>query len=172
MECNVVDALIEIPLGSKNKYELDKATGRIRLDRVLYAAMIYPAEYGIIENTLAPDGDALDILVICSDPTFPGCTVPARVLGYLDMVDNGKLDYKLISVVDCDPRYADVQDLSDLSPFVLKEIANFFANYKVLQDIQVQVGEYHPREDAMEIIRQCRESYSQTSLVDKCPSRA
>ena len=90
MENNVVDALIEIPLGSKNKYELDKATGRIRLDRVLYAAMIYPAEYGIIEDTLAPDGDALDILVICNDPTFPGCTVPARVLGYLDMVDGGK----------------------------------------------------------------------------------
>ena len=159
MEHNVVDALIEIPLGSKNKYELDNATGRIRLDRVLYAAMIYPAEYGIIENTLAPDGDALDILVICSDPTFPGCTVPARVLGYLDMVDGGKIDYKLISVVDCDPRYADIRDLSDLSPFVLKEIANFFANYKVLQDIQVNVGEYHSKEEAMAIVRQCREAF-------------
>ena len=156
---NVVDALIEIPLGSKNKYELDKASGRIRLDRVLYAAMIYPAEYGIIENTLAPDGDALDILVICSDPTFPGCTVPARVLGYLDMVDGGKTDYKLISVVDCDPRYADIQKLEDLSPFVLKEIANFFANYKVLQNVQVQVGEYHSQEEAAQIIRQCREAY-------------
>ena len=75
MQNQVIDALIEIPLGSKNKYEIDKVTGRIKLDRVLYASMIYPAEYGIIENTLAPDGDALDILVICSDPTFPGCTV-------------------------------------------------------------------------------------------------
>ena len=159
MDYNVVDALIEIPLGSKNKYELDKATGRIRLDRVLYAAMIYPAEYGIIENTLAPDGDALDILVICSDPTFPGCTVPARVLGYLDMEDGGKLDYKLISVVDCDPRYADIRNLSDLSPFVLKEIANFFANYKVLQNIQVKVGEYHPREEAVQVIARCRKAW-------------
>ena len=95
MKNNVVNAFIEIPLGSKNKYELDEATGRIRLDRIQYAAMIYPAEYGIIENTLAPDGDPLDILVICSDPTFPGCMVPARVLGYLDMEDDGKLDYKL-----------------------------------------------------------------------------
>ena len=94
MNHNVVDALIEIPLGSKNKYELDETTGRIKLDRVLYAAMIYPAEYGIIENTLAPDGDPLDILVICSDPTFPGCVVPARVLGYLSMIDNGKLEYR------------------------------------------------------------------------------
>ena len=156
---NVIDALIEIPLGSKNKYELDKATGRIKLDRVLYAAMIYPAEYGIIENTLAPDGDALDILVICNDPTFPGCTVPARVLGYLEMVDGGKLDYKLISVVDCDPRYDSVQELEDLSPFVLKEIANFFTNYKVLQGIKVEVGEYHGKEEAIEVIEQCRKAY-------------
>ena len=159
MEYPVVDALIEIPLGSRNKYELDKATGRIRLDRVLYAAMIYPAEYGILENTLAPDGDALDILVICSDPTFPGCTVPARVLGYLDMVDGGKLDYKLISVVDCDPRYDSIRELSDLSPFVLKEIANFFANYKVLQGIPVEVGAWHGREEAVAVIEQCRRAW-------------
>ena len=156
---NVIDALIEIPLGSKNKYELDKATGRIKLDRVLYAAMIYPAEYGIIENTLAPDGDALDILVICNDPTFPGCTVPARVLGYLEMVDGGKLDYKLISVVDCDPRYDSVRELEDLNPFVLKEIANFFANYKVLQGIKVEVGEYHGKEEAIAVIEQCHKAY-------------
>ena len=156
---NVIDALIEIPLGSKNKYELDKRTGRIKLDRVLYAAMIYPAEYGIIEQTLAPDGDALDILVICNDPTFPGCTVPARVLGYLDMVDGGKLDYKLIAVVDCDPRYDSIRELEDLSPFVLKEIANFFANYKVLQGIKVEVGDYHGKEEAAEVIRRCREAY-------------
>lgn len=152
----VEDALIEIPLGSRNKYELCKATGRIRLDRVLYAAMIYPAEYGILENTLAPDGDALDILVICNEPTFPGCIVPARVLGYLDMVDGGKLDYKLIAVADCDPRYDSIRELSHLSPFVLKEIANFFSNYKILQGIQVEVGQYHDREEAVQIIRQCR----------------
>ena len=161
MENYVVDALIEIPLGSKNKYELDKATGRIRLDRVLYAAMIYPAEYGIIENTLAPDGDALDILVICSDPTFPGCVVPARVLGYLPMVDGGKTDYKLISVVDCDPRYDSIRELEDLSPFVLKEIANFFTNYKVLQNVTVEVGEYRGREDALRVIDQCRRAWEQ-----------
>ena len=156
---NVIDALIEIPLGSKNKYELDKVTGRIKLDRVLYAAMIYPAEYGVIEQTLAPDGDQLDILVICNDPTFPGCIVPARVLGYLDMVDGGKLDYKLIAVVDCDPRYDSVQELEDLSPFVLKEIANFFTNYKVLQGIKVDVGEFHGKQEAMEIIEKCRKAY-------------
>lgn len=159
MPANVIDALIEIPLGSKNKYELDEKTGRIKLDRVLYAAMIYPAEYGIIEHTLAPDGDPLDILVICSEPTFPGCIVPARVLGCLTMIDDGKPDYKLISVVDCDPRYADIQELKDLSPFVLKEISNFFANYKVLQNVSVEVGEYLDKEASLAIIRQCRQAY-------------
>lgn len=164
MENTVVHALIEIPLGSKNKYEINNETGRIMLDRVLYAAMIYPAEYGIIENTLAPDGDPLDILVICSDPTFPGCVVPARVLGYLSMVDNGLLDYKLISVVDCDPRYADIHKLEDLPSFVLKEITNFFANYKVLQDVIVEVGGYHSKEDAVRIIKQCKENYTKQTL--------
>lgn len=162
MDNNVVHALIEIPLGSKNKYEMDETTGRIHLDRVLYAAMIYPAEYGIIEHTLAPDGDPLDILVICSDPTFPGCIVPARVLGYLSMVDDGKIDYKLIAVVDCDPRYDNITELEHLQPFVLKEIANFFSNYKVLQNVTVEVGEYYGREDAVRIIRQCREAYAAT----------
>ena len=161
MENNIVHALIEIPLGSKNKYELDKTTGRIFLDRVLYAAMIYPAEYGIIENTLAPDGDPLDILVICDHPTFPGCIVPARVLGYLSMVDNGKLDYKLISVVDCDPRYDGVTELEHLPAFILKEIANFFENYKVLQNVVVEVGEYHSKDEAIRIIQECRDCYAQ-----------
>ena len=156
---NVVDALIEIPLGSKNKYEMDENTGRIKLDRVLYASMIYPAEYGIVEHTLAPDGDPLDILVVCSEPTFPGCIVPARVLGYLEMLDNGKLDYKLISVVDCDPRYDDIHELSDLPSFVLKEIANFFANYKVLQNVPVEVGQYYGKSEAVRIIAQCRENF-------------
>ena len=156
---NVVDALIDIPLGSKNKYEMDEVTGRIKLDRVLYASMIYPAEYGIVEHTLAPDGDPLDILVVCSEPTFPGCIVPARVLGYLEMLDNGKLDYKLISVVDCDPRYDDIHELSDLPSFVLKEIANFFANYKVLQNVPVEVGQYFGKSEAVRIIAQCRENF-------------
>ena len=162
MKNNIVNAIIEIPLGSKNKYEMDTKTGRIKLDRVLYASMMYPAEYGIVENTLAPDGDALDILVICSDATFPGGIVPARVLGYLDMIDNDKLDYKLIAVVDCDPRYDHYRQLEDINPFVLREIANFFANYKVLQGINVEVGEYHDSEEAMRIIEECRGAYRNT----------
>lgn len=159
MEDLVVEALIEIPLNSRNKYEVDHETGRIRLDRVLYSAMIYPTEYGIIENTLAPDGDPLDILVICKDPTFPGCLVPARVLGYLEMIDNGAIDYKLISVVGCDPRYDNVRELSDLPAFELDEIRNFFENYKVLQGIEVTTGPYYHRQKAAEIIAECRGNY-------------
>ena len=158
---NLENALIEIPLGSKNKYEIDEKTGRIVLDRVLYSAMSYPAEYGIIEKTLAPDGDPLDILVIASEPTFPGCTVPVRVLGYLATRDQGKEDYKLISVVACDPRYDNIQKLGDVSDFVLKEISNFFQNYKVLQGLTVEVGEYHGLEDTLEIIRQCRHRFEE-----------
>lgn len=159
MKSNVVNALIEIPLNSRNKYEVDHQTGRIRLDRVLYSAMIYPTEYGILENTLAPDGDPLDILVVCKDPTFPGCMVPARVLGYLDMVDGGKLDYKLISVVDCDPRYENVRELSDLPAFELEEIRNFFENYKTLQGVEVKVGSYHGKEEALRVIEECKRRY-------------
>lgn len=164
MENNVVNALIEIPLNSRNKYEVDHTTGRIRLDRVLYSAMIYPTEYGILENTLAPDGDPLDILVVCKDPTFPGCTVPARVLGYLAMVDGGKKDYKLISVVDCDPRYDNVQELSDLPAFELEEIRNFFENYKVLQGVKVVVEDYHGKEEALAVIADCKRAYWEKHL--------
>lgn len=156
---NVVEALIEIPYGSKNKYEVDKTTGRIRLDRVLYSAMSYPGEYGYIEETLAPDGDPLDILVITSEPTVPGCIVPARVLGYLATMDRGKEDYKLIAVADCDPRYDNVKKLEDLPPFLLDEISNFFQNYKVLQNMQVDVWGYFSLDATMQIIEQCKERY-------------
>lgn len=156
---DIENALIEIPLGSKNKYESDAVTGRIRLDRVLHSSMIYPAEYGIIEETLAPDGDPLDILVICKYPTFPGCLVPSRILGYLEMIDGGKLDYKLISVSACDPSYDEIYDLQDLPAYSLKEISNFFDNYKVLQGIPVEVRGYHSKKEALAVIEDCRRRY-------------
>ena len=159
---NIVEAVIEIPLRTKNKFEIDKKTNRIKLDRVLYSAMTYPAEYGYIENTLAKDGDPLDILVISSEPTFPGCIVPARVIGYLSVIDNGHEDYKLISVVAVDPRYNDVNDLSDLSQFTLDEIKNFFQNYKELQNIEVKVYDYHDKQNALELISECQKRYQES----------
>ena len=159
MKKDVVEAIIEIPYRSRNKYEVDHKTGKIKLDRVLYSAMGYPAEYGFLEDTLALDGDPLDILVIGTEPTYPGCVIPARVIGYLEAVDNGYEDYKLISVVDVDPRYNDVNRLEDLSPFILEEIKNFFENYKTLQNIEVKVGNYHDKEDALRLIETCKQRY-------------
>ena len=145
MKNDVVEAVVEIPFRSRNKYEIDKATGKIKLDRVLYSAMGYPTEYGTIKKTLAPDGDPLDILILATEPTYPGCIIPTRVVGYLKMYDDGKADYKLISVVDCDPRYDEINSVDDIPSFTLKEIKNFFENYKKLQNIKVEVGDYYSK---------------------------
>lgn len=158
---NIVDAIIEIPLGSKNKFEIDEKTHRVKLDRVLYSAMNYPAEYGYIENTLSDDGDPLDILVISNAATYPGCVVSARILGYLKIRDNGMLDYKLIAVVNADPRFNEIQELSDLPQFRLDEIKDFFANYKRLQEIPVEVGEYYNKEEAIKILEYCLNKYKE-----------
>lgn len=159
MKNDVVEAIIEIPFRSRNKYETDLESGKLKLNRVLYSAMGYPTEYGIIDKTLAGDGDPLDILVIATEPTYPGCIVPSRVIGYLEMTDGGKEDNKIISVVDPDPRYNEVHTLSDISPFVLEEIKNFFANYKDLEDTKVVVGDYHSKEEALELINKCKNNY-------------
>lgn len=153
----IVDAIIEIPYRSQNKFEIKN--GRVKLDRVLYSAMAYPAEYGYIEETLAEDGDALDILVIGTEPTFPGCVVPARVIGVLMIKDNGFEDAKIISVTDVDPRYNEVHELKDLSKFMLDEIKNFFENYKTLQNIDVEVGEYYSKEEAFRLIEEAKNRY-------------
>ena len=160
MKNDVVEAVIEIPYRSRNKYEEDE-DGKIKLNRVLYSAMGYPTEYGTIEKTLAPDGDPLDILVIATEPTYPGCIVPARVVGYLDMSDDGKGDYKLISVVDCDPRYDNIHELSDVPEFTLSEIKNFFENYKQLQNIEVEVRGFHNKEEALKLYEDCKKAYKE-----------
>ena len=158
---NIYDAIIEIPLKTKTKFEIDKKTNNIRLDRVLYSAMTYPAEYGYIPNTLELDGDPLDILVISSEATFPGCVVPAKIIGVLTLIDNGLIDHKIISVVAVDPRYNEINKLSDLSEFTLEEIKHFFANYKTLQNIKVEVKDYEGLDKALEIIGECSIRYQE-----------
>ena len=155
---DVVEAIIEIPNGSRNKFEIKD--GKIKLDRVLYSSMSYPAEYGFIDNTLAKDGDPLDILDIGSEPSYPGCIIPAKVIGALKMLDNGKEDYKIISVVAVDPRYNEVNTLDDLSSFVLDEIKNFFENYKTLQNIPVDVLDYYGKEEAFKVIESSKQRYN------------
>lgn len=160
---NKVEAVIEIPLKTRNKFEIDKASDKIKLDRVLYSAMTYPAEYGFIENTLEKDGDPLDILVISGEQTFPGCIVPARIIGNLKVIDRNLEDNKIISVVDVDPRYNDIQTLDDLSQFTKDEIANFFENYKTLQGIEVKVLGFESKEKALSILEECKERYQKNS---------
>ncbi|MBU0997165.1 MAG: inorganic diphosphatase [Firmicutes bacterium] len=156
----VIEAIIEIPMGTQNKYEVDKVKNRIKLNRVLYSKMTYPAEYGFIENTLAEDGDPLDILVLATTQTFPGCIVDARVVGFLDMYDSGEHDEKIIAVVDADPRFEDIHDIKDIKELQLKEIKLFFRTYKELQPgHHVEVLDYYPRVDALKLIEECGKRY-------------
>ncbi len=159
---NIVDSIIEIPLGTKNKYEIDKKTGRIRLSRVQYSSMTYPSEYGFIENTLATDGDPVDILVISSEASFPGCVIEAKVLGYLDTIDNGFGDPKIIAVNNVDPRCNFYNSLDELPKHSLIEIKNFFENYKLLQNIKVQVYDYHGIDEAMKMIEEGKMRYQES----------
>lgn len=157
----IVEAIIEIPMGTQNKYEVDKVRNRIKLNRVLYSKMTYPAEYGFIDKTLAEDGDPLDILVLATTKTFPGCIVDARVIGYLDMIDSGEHDQKIIAVIDADPRFEDINDLNDIKELQLKEVKLFFSNYKILEPgHHVEVLNYYPKNEAIELIELCRKKYT------------
>jgi len=157
----IIEAIIEIPMGTQNKYEVDKDKNRIKLNRVLYSKMTYPAEYGFIEKTLAEDGDPLDILVLATTQTFPGCIVDARVVGYLDMYDSGERDQKIISVVDADPRFEDIHDIADIKDLQLREIKLFFENYKILEPgHHVQVLDYYCKKEAIKLIEACQKRYT------------
>ena len=134
-----LEAIIEIPKESNVKYEYDRKTGAIKVDRILYGSEVYPQNYGFIPEALDWDGDELDILIFAGQAFQPGVRVPARILGAMEMIDSGETDTKLIGVIDCDPRYASYQKLSDVPEHLLKEIANFFENYKRLQKKTVTV---------------------------------
>jgi inorganic pyrophosphatase len=129
----LVNVLIEIPGGSKNKYEFDKELNALCLDRVLYSSVAYPYDYGFIPNTLADDGDPLDGMVLMDQPTFPGCVITARPIGMLEMIDGGDRDEKLLCVPAKDPRYAQVTTLDDIAEHRLAEISEFFKTYKNLE---------------------------------------
>lgn len=152
----IVEARIEIPMGSRNKYEIDHATGKIKLDRVLYSAAFYPAEYGFVENTLSEDGDPLDILVLTSSPTFPGCYIDSRIVGALDMIDSGDVDTKLLAVNIGDPRYEYIHSLKDVPPHLLLEIENFFSTYKTLQHLKTEVRRFMDEEEAVTVLERCQ----------------
>jgi len=154
-----LNVIVEIPKLSRVKYELDKDTGLIKYDRVLYSPMHYPANYGFVPQTLWEDGDPLDVLVLGDEPLVPGCIVEARPIGVLDMIDGGEGDAKVLAVPTSDPRWKSTKDISDLEPHLLEEIKHFFTVYKDLQMKKVEVGEWKGKEEATKAVEQSIELY-------------
>jgi len=156
----VVYAVIEIPKGSRNKYEYDKDKETFALDRVLYSPFCYPAEYGIIPKTLYDDGDPMDILVLMDQPTFPGCIIESRPIGMMKMIDSGDHDDKILSVPVDDPRCNDIKDIHDVPKHLLDEIAHFFQEYKRLEGKSTEVLGWVNAEEAFKAIEHSIELYN------------
>ncbi|WP_368070833.1 inorganic diphosphatase [Nitriliruptor sp.] len=154
-----MEVFVEVPMGSRNKYEWNFERQALELDRMLFTAVRYPGDYGFIPETLALDGDHLDVVVILGEPTFPGCTIEARVLGMLDMSDDKGVDEKILAVADMDPRWRNLHTLEDVPDHLLDEIAHFFAIYKDLEQKLVDVRGWRSREQAFQVIAEARERY-------------
>ncbi len=148
----VVNALIEIPEGSRCKYEIDKETGLLKLDRVIYSSFHYPINYGFIPQSLGHDNDPLDILVLCSQSIQPLCLVEAIVIGNMQMIDSDEMDDKIISVAAHDPSVNKIKDINDLDSHFVAVLRNFFEQYKVLENKKVYIDQFQPKEDAYQII--------------------
>ena len=154
------EALIEIPNGCKAKYELDKETGLLKLDRILYTSTVYPANYGFIPRTLADDGDPLDVLVLCNEPIYPMTLVNCSPIGVIKMIDGGELDEKIIAVPTGDPTYKSFTDISELPKHKFDEMMHFFEVYKTLEHKTTTVKEIAHRAEALSIIKKCIETYA------------
>ena len=162
-DCNVV---VDIPRGCSNKYEYQEGEGFFKLDRVLFSPFFYPFEYGFIPQTLSEDGDSLDVILLTTFPTFPGCVVKARPIGVLFMRDEEGVDNKIIAVPaeEVDPRFKEIQDIGDIAEHLKKEIKNFFEDYKKLETEKyehVKVEEFEGREKAKEIIEKAVKKYQE-----------
>jgi inorganic pyrophosphatase len=160
-----VTAIIEIPSGSRNKYELDKDTGLLKLDRVLYSAVHYPDDYGLIPRKLHEDGDPLDVLVMVKEQTFPGCMIDVRPIGVLRMLDRGEPDDKILGVPLHDPAHEEYFDIADIPQHTLKEIEYFFSTYKDLEGKRAQVVGWEKSERAMQIVVESIERYDRKYRV-------
>ncbi len=150
---SVVNAIVEIPKGRRNKFEVDKKTGLIRLDRYLYSSSHYPGDYGFIPRTLAEDGDALDILVMVNEPTFSGCLIETRVIGLFRVRDRGVNDFKILGVPHTDPLFAEYQNLRDAPSHFLREVEHFFATYKQLEGVTIETMGWATAQEAMAEVR-------------------
>ncbi len=146
---SVVNAIVEIPKGRRSKFEVDKSTGLMRLDRYLYSSSHYPGDYGFIPQTLADDGDALDVLVKVNEPTFSGCLIEARVVALFRMTDRGVADYKILGVPQTDPLFDEIRDVSDVPRHFLREVEHFFLTYKQLEGVAIDSQGWAAAEDAV-----------------------
>ena len=158
-EAGVINVLIEITGGSKNKYEFDKDMNAFALDRVLFASVKYPYDYGFVPNTLADDGDPLDGMVMMDEPTFPGCVIAARPIGMLLMIDGGDRDEKILCVPAEDPRYNEVKSLKDIAPHRLEEIAEFFRTYKNLEKKVTEIQGWKDVDAVTPLVEKCIKAY-------------
>jgi inorganic pyrophosphatase len=156
-----VNAIIEIPKGSRAKYEVDKESGLIKLDRVIYASMYYPLNYGFIPQTMGEDHDPLDIVVLTQVSVVPLCLIPCKVIGVMQMVDRGEADDKIIAVAEDDPSVSHINDVSDLPDYLRAEVTHFFENYKTLENKKVAVDEFLSKEKASAIIEASIQLYKQ-----------
>ena len=154
------NVLVEIPKGSKVKYELDKKTGLMRVDRVLYSSVMYPANYGFIPRSYCGDGDPLDVLVLCSEPVVPRAILGARAIGVMRMIDQGAPDDKVVAVHVHDPAFADYHDIGELPGHLAREMRRFFEDYKALEGKAVQVADMEGRDVAVAIVREALEVYA------------
>ncbi len=157
-----VTALIEIPQGSRSKYEVDKASGLLKLDRVIYSSFHYPVNYGFIPQTLGLDNDPLDILVLCSQSISSLCIVEANVIGNMQMIDSGQMDDKIIAVATHDPSVNHYTSIEDLPQHFLLELRNFFEQYKVLENKKVAIDNFQDKETACKIIEDSIKFYKET----------
>jgi inorganic pyrophosphatase len=159
----LLEVVVEIPRGSRNKYEFDHERGVMRLDRRLFSATVYPADYGFVPETLAEDGDPLDVLVLLEDPTFPGCWITARPVGLMWMEDEKGHDAKIICIEPNEPRFRDINELDDIQPELLAEIRHFFDMYKTLEPgKESRTGDFQGRAAAWDEIVACQARYAAT----------
>lgn len=155
----ILDAIVEIPKGSRNKYEYDEEKRMIRLDRMLFSSVHYPSDYGFFPGTLGLDGDPLDALVLVSEPTFPGCLIEVKPIGLFKMYDEKGPDEKILCVPTHDPKWNHIDDLSEMNAHLMKEIEHFFSIYKELEKKKVGIEGWDTKEAAIEVIKQARKRY-------------
>jgi inorganic pyrophosphatase len=162
-----INVIVEIPAGSRNKYELDKDTGLFRFDRLLYSAVHYPGDYGFIPRTLGDDEDPLDVLIMVTEPTFPGCLIVVRPVGVFEMSDEKGGDEKILGVPVQDPLYNDFKNLTDVPRHFLREVEHFFAMYKELEGKHTRVLGWKDRDSALRIIRTSIQHYDRLYGIEE-----